>query len=103
MCDGVHGPFAKGSIPLRVFKEISNKKVLDDMRRIVIMLQKLYWERESLKDEAWRLVRKVRSYTNRGKNANGLLVQYEYILAKISEIEKRMMEIEGVVARLTLA
>jgi len=55
------------------------------------LLQSLYWQREELRDEAWRLEQKIK----RSKKTSALMVGYNAVIEQIGKITERMNAIEN--------
>jgi len=58
------------------------------------MLQKLYWQRESLLDDAWRLERKLDRHMRRGYDTTKVLAQISIVRDAIASLDKAMAMIE---------
>jgi len=66
--------------------------------KVLTALQSLYWQKEDLHDDAWRIERKIESFRRRGKNASNLLSKYFGIIKQIASIELQMTAMEGSLA-----
>lgn len=65
------------------------------MLKSLTLLQSLYWQRESLHDNRWKLDRQIESQQKRGRRPNKLLSDRASIMEDIIAISTQMNAIEN--------
>jgi len=73
----------------------SDSKEENEMLKSLTLLQSLYWQRESLHDNRWKLDRQIESQQKRGRRPNKLLSDRASIMEDIIAISTQMNAIEN--------